>query len=810
MDYVKQYSGEFLSVDDRRVTVELWVVAENYTGNVGELRFAGDSPVVIERSYGGKEEPLEGATLSVIVESPGDRTYTGLYSIDPGSVRMDISVDGELYWRGAMDAETYSEPYECTSEYDVTLCGTDFGILSRRHWEMRSGFMSVMSIVHVALDAAGLGELPVDCSMISTELPGTGMLVLDEISVSCANFFDDDGDGLTMDEVIRGVLQPLGLHMRQWRGRIYIYDINGLCNGNEELVYWSADQQTLGVDRVYNTCRITFSPGARKGNLLPEEAGYCMPPEWLMGQISTSQNVPMVEPYTASGNGHEWMWWGIFGTNNGSKSDQYDNPGAAIIIQGDEKAGCVEVALDRGVRCMRIKSLNSGEDCAGVAVVWPSMQYTGMTGSGNPYYWHCSIRRWGVDLKELLVPREITGTHSVFKRRNMLRRLFKTVPISIGVADAQWVKITVEMLMDGRLNPWESIVNNDIYNLHEWSSKKAKERIDAYAWMVRIPFRLLFRSDKDGGVWLWKHNNMEQFKTQPFDTYGKWMRIDDTDIDSGVISDDSWSYLSYWENDRGSQSAVGGWKKNRPHIMPGKYDIYETLKRGEGQYVRNPARDTGISSSGELWLEVYDGDWIVGDDLSIFTPLNVRSHLRWRLFSKSPIWILFKLPVIELLDACFPEVEISDEDIITEGVIHPSAAEDIEISTICGTGMGLYGTTGVYVAFGRPLEGIYRADKEGSAEELLVRTLLSNYGHRHTTLSGEMRIPSRFGPLSEVCQNKNTRFILGDSAEDLHMWTTEASIVEISPDDYEEYHEEEIPGAAPPPWSDVEQSDDGQ
>ena len=72
-------------------------------------------------------------------------------------------------------------------------------------------------------------------------------------------------------------------------------------------------------------------------------------------------------------------------------------------------------------------------------------------------------------------------------------------------------------------------------------------------------------------------------------------------------------------------------------------------------------------------------------------------------------------------------------------------------------------------------------------------------------MSGEMRIPDFFGPMSEACQSPDARFIIGDSAEDVRMWTTDASVVEVSPDNYEQRKAADEPGVGVPPWSDVEQ-----
>lgn len=79
---------------------------------------------------------LHGSTATIQIESPGDRTYEDLYTIDVGKIRMDVYRNNSLYWSGALDPEFYEEPYERARHYVVSLTFSDFGILGRLKYNL--------------------------------------------------------------------------------------------------------------------------------------------------------------------------------------------------------------------------------------------------------------------------------------------------------------------------------------------------------------------------------------------------------------------------------------------------------------------------------------------------------------------------------------------------------------------------------------------------------------------------------------------------------------------------------------------------
>ena len=266
----KRYQGEFIAVDGVRWRAEIWQEADKAFATVGALEFDADEPLTIEWSRKAKEEVICGATATLKIISPGDRTYADLYSVDVNRVRLDVYRNGSLYWSGAMDTEFYEEPYEQLNGYVVSLTFTDFGVWDRLKYDL-TGLHTIGDIIDSAITRAGFLCGGVVASLISTKLDATTALTLDAIKVNSSNFYDEDGEASTLAEVIAGVLQPLALRIVQRAGAVRVYDLNALYNNAaRKPIEWDGDSQTMSVDSVYNNAKVTWSPYAQGGELLPD------------------------------------------------------------------------------------------------------------------------------------------------------------------------------------------------------------------------------------------------------------------------------------------------------------------------------------------------------------------------------------------------------------------------------------------------------------------------------------------------------------------------------------------------------------
>lgn len=254
------YWGEFRSVAGTLYRVEILSDDKSYTAQ--RVYFPYDTPIEIEWNEVDKLEPVQGACLTLSLVSKADRQFIDLYSIEVGKVRIDVYREGKLYWSGMLDPELYEEPYSQKKDYDVSFSFSDFAPLDRKKWN-KTGICSIQEVIDTCLSESGINYTEL-VKYISTSIPETKEPIdLATLNVLCENFYDEEGEAMTMREVLDETLRPFALRMVQKGGKIYLYDLNAICSDMiVEEVYWDGTDAQLGVDEVYNNVKVTFSPYA--------------------------------------------------------------------------------------------------------------------------------------------------------------------------------------------------------------------------------------------------------------------------------------------------------------------------------------------------------------------------------------------------------------------------------------------------------------------------------------------------------------------------------------------------------------------
>lgn len=459
----KRYAGEFAGTDGTLWRVEIHEDSETAFSTVGELSFPYDEPLLIEWEKKAKEEVIQGSSATLKLISPGDRTYVDLYSVKPCAVRLDVYRAGALYWRGTLDTELYEEPYESASGYTVSLTFSDFGVLARKKLYGHE-VQSLRAILERALEAAGLAGMEIYDGYISSRVVPAARLVpetngptgassqaeaglFDELYVSGDNFYDEDGEAITAEEVVEGVLQPLALRMIQCGGLVYVYDLNGLHAGAEKVMLeWAGATQTLGTDRVYNNVRVKWSPYVRTGNLLEtdcwtaavDEGLTDFGPEYILdGGRPSADGKCRYTTYHYTTDSDVW----------GDETD-------AGFTLWTSRTGKNADLTDERVRYFKVVPQNGGTECEGVAVMYTAV---GMYGDSSdksmvlgcmgvmPDELHAGTPK-GVLFKTRLVPltNGPTGADS--------QAAAGALPVDEGL----YVKVTAELLLDARSNPFET------------------------------------------------------------------------------------------------------------------------------------------------------------------------------------------------------------------------------------------------------------------------------------------------------------------------------------------------------------------
>ena len=761
MKYLR-YMGEFLSVSGVVWRAEILQEADAAFETVGSLEFDADQPLVIEWGNKSKEEVICGATATLKIISPGDRTYEDLYSIDVGRVRLDVYRNNALYWSGCIDTEFYEEPYEQLNGYTVSLSFTDLGVLDRLKYDL-ANMQTLYDVVSYCIGRCGINCGGIDDSLISTSLtPSGSALSLTDIKVRSDNFYDEDGEALTLGEVIEGILQPLALRMIQRAGKVYIYDINGLyTKAAKKQIVWDGSSQTLGVDVVYNDAKITWSTYAQSGNLSPEN---CWPES-----IETPPNVASMNNLSGgSMNGAQYFSYHY----KAALKDWIDATDYGFTLWLAQQGNNAEL-VNQNMRFFRIVPQYDGTECEGIAISWRAIRGYKYGDSNN---WQAGYSQSVYNPVQNFLPGFLTAIGTP---------LFKSSPIWIPPvtnADKLVLRVGLEMLLDPRVNPFESAANNELVKYKDWYSNW-----NTHGNFVYVPVTIKFQPDGSDTVYVWDNRSIVQTAVDSpvksiNGTYGSWVKLTNDETPN------AWGWLAYYDaKDRKETSGVLGWKKNRPAINPHTADTYSILTNAEdGQYIPYPNYGGG---GGKLWVEVRDGNWQISDGNA--TLKNVNYNNPKSLWDKISL-LLFKLPEIEIMNSTQFEKTIDTDDVEYNAQLNSAAKEPIELETICGTSAeGVPTARGAYfnVATGKQITQLSRAGRTTQAEDLLIGTLYSQFAQRRTTLSGEAQL--MYDPIAVYTEaNQDGKlFMATEDVQDVRMDCSDAVYVEIRPDEYKRNNE---------------------
>lgn len=778
-----RYMGEFLSHANTVWRVEILQEADKAFARIGQLTFEAEEALLIEWKHIDKEEVLHGSTATIQIESPGDRTYEDLYSIEVGQIRMDVYKDNVLYWSGALDPEFYEEPYERARHYVVTLTFSDFGILGRLKYNL-SGMQTLHDILVNALSRSTINYAALDdTTYCSTYFADSNTKATPSaLSVRSENFFDEDGEASTLEDVLIGILQPLALKMIQRNGKIMVYDLNGLRqNAPRRVIEWDGDSQTMGVDKVANNVKIGFSPYS-SAKLLEGELEYKDTFDASLTNLTsdTSGCVAGLEYYS---------YYPNYGEIRQGSSVDYNLINFTIFVSTKGKGLAY---LSPSARYCHIQPMVSGPS-EETAIAWSF--YTGGHGSLDT--------GWP---KRKLNP-VANAANGILMKTN---RVF--IP-KLSDADRKkyYLKLSLEMLLDARYNPFNDAKNNeeDRYN-----------KFKVWTGWAFVPVGITLY-DNDGNAICHYVNRPKTVTGTQGNIY--WSTLDTMTV-YGQVPAVSWQageaafgdcWLEYYDpSDLEESAGILGWHKNRHNIgrpdvssrkggstdgmvdyrkgyFPswdyGHFYMYESFKaQPDGEFIPYPA------NGGYLEIVVYQGvncyDFGENHDFDTTAQWNNKG-----LYNKVR-WLLYKAPVLEVVrkNLIFDDAEL--DDVEYSGYINKAAKEEISIDTICGTANKVCPTAkGIYHrAFDSlQIQTLKRAGVTDHPERLLIGTLYSQYASRHTTLEGEAVIDT--GDLAAYTERnqKGKVFIISEEAQDVITDTTDAVFTEFNADEYEAIEEVE-------------------
>ena len=763
-----RYAGEFLSRAGITWRVEILQEADEPFVTVGVLTFEAEEPLVIEWKKTDKEEVLCGSTATIRVESPGDRTYEDLYSIEVGKIRMDVYRAGNLYWSGALDPEFYEEPYERAYKYPVSFTFSDFGILDRLKYNL-AGMQSLYAILTDALGRSTINYTSIDQSLISSYLD-SAKLTLGALRVRSDNFYDEDGEATTLKETLDGILLPLGLRLVQRNGRIWVYDLNGLYTlAQQAQIGWNGASQTMGTDKVANNVKITWNTYAQGGNQAPTDC-------WTQDVDKNLININSLE--TQSYHGSQYISF-HYSTD---LHDWIDATDAGFTLWLNSQGKNAEIGPNSLAKFFKIVEQNDGTESEGIAVFYVSCRGYAV---GNDHNGAAQIQYRGN------LDGQLPG-----KLSSCGKKLFKSAEVWLPPVDNAsdlLLRVGLNALIDCRFNPFEQAAVL-VKGIKPGWFTPGVEGVEQDQWQntwkssgtfVYIPVTIKFQPDGSNTVYVWDNRDIvaRDVNSNPVttlsQTYGSWkVYRPNADVNPPI-----WGYLCWYNPDeRLNDCGVLGWKKNHPALNPHNKTATTILRKAEdGQYIPYPATTGG----GKLWLEVRGQGWIISDDGTTLPPDTVLNP--GDLWNKT-WWALFQLPEFEIMNRQQFDAAINTDDVEYQAEINAAAKESITLDTICGTHKdGVPTARGAYflASNGKQLKQLTRAGRTTQAEELLIGTLYSQYAQRRTVLSGEADLPTG-GLKAFTEQNQDgKRFLMQGEVLDAITDTSDVTLVELRPDEYD-------------------------
>lgn len=748
------YMGEFVSrCDDSRWRVSILQEQGAVSSVIGQLEFPGEEPLLIEWPETSKEDVICGSTATLKIISPGDRTFAGLYTIQAGNIGVRIEKDGNLYWMGTLDPEFYEEPYTANEDYEVMLTFSDFGIFERLTYNL-AGMQTLESIVRDALSRAKITE-DLRQEWISTRSPnGGGRMSLADLSVRSENFIDEDGEVSNMKEVLEGILQPLGLRMIQRGGKVWVYDLNGIYGASVEKIEWHDDDQMMGVDKVANNVKISFSPYA-SSELINGEIEFGG--EYSVDYVTDRNNDCLL---AAPGRSCYAYYPDYSDEHRQGSNWDYNLINFAIFLSNSGKGLAY---VNSSARWFHILPVVGGpSECDGIA--WGF--YSGGHGPIDEYHhWPKSI---------LNTIGKISGTEVMRTNRVFLPKL------SSDDMKKYRVRLSLEMLMDARYNPFT--------DANDGNEEGNYNGVKVWTGWAFVPVAVTMYDDNGTAICHYVNSNIARSASVGHLGYavGSW------ESGAGSFGD---AFLEYYDpSDLKESAGIQGWKANRHCIgRPGASiqagpitlnvdaTIYDSFKQmADGEYMPYPP------NGGYLEVKVFAG--VNCYDYGETGDFNTTQ--RWddkNLYSKIR-WLLYKAPKVELVrnNLAFESEEL--DDVEYKGYINRDAKEEISLDTICGTSNKIAPTAkGMYYrsSDGLQIKQMTRQGRTNLVEKLLIGTLYSQFATRHTKLSGTAFLMEGDLKLYRDAMQSGKKFLMLADLQDVDAGTSEMSAVELTQDEYD-------------------------
>ena len=253
------YTMPFTNVDGEALTVQ--ILEDGGTGSPVELT-GGTPPFIVDvndEDFLYTPTRFSGATLKLV----GSDYLQKLFSTQYQKFKVNLVKAGSVIWTGFITPELYSQDYD-NSLFELEIeCISALSTLEYIDFKQEGATVSLLGIIKKCIT-----ESKVDFRAVY--IPNVYTSSLDGITVSTANFIDEDGKAMTLKECLEEVCKFLNWTVTEYDGCIYFIDMDYIKAGKTSYT----NILTSTTTTLSSTINLRDIPSKGNSNLLSILGGY--------------------------------------------------------------------------------------------------------------------------------------------------------------------------------------------------------------------------------------------------------------------------------------------------------------------------------------------------------------------------------------------------------------------------------------------------------------------------------------------------------------------------------------------------------
>ena len=214
------YTMPFTNVDGEALTVQ--ILEDGGTGSPVELT-GGTPPFIVDvndEDFLYTPTRFSGATLKLV----GSDYLQKLFSTQYQKFKVNLVKAGSVIWTGFITPELYSQDYD-NSLFELEIeCISALSTLEYIDFKQEGATVSLLGIIKKCITESK-GDFR------AVYIPNVYTSSLDGITVSTANFIDEDGKAMTLKECLEEVCKFLNWTVTEYDGCIYFIDMDYIKAG---------------------------------------------------------------------------------------------------------------------------------------------------------------------------------------------------------------------------------------------------------------------------------------------------------------------------------------------------------------------------------------------------------------------------------------------------------------------------------------------------------------------------------------------------------------------------------------------------